>query len=404
MKYHKIANRMNLCFVYRKLSFGKDMQDTGIGAYLKYLFDGTGSRANIYVITSQRYDVVTIPENVEVFSIPNTEFLVNHRVIFCLVNSFIVAITCVWIRIVRQVKFDIIEFPNWDVEGFFYVLLFRKFFPKTHVITRLHTPFLVAVRIGNLQASAFGARILNYFERVQCILSNRVITSTKPNRDISSKCYGIGVRRIDIVPIGVPIPKQVRNSMQINNSILNILFVGRLEARKGVDILFKAIPVIFKRCPKISLYIVGRGGDHIISSIFSMGLGLDILSRIHCMSYVSDKKLMDELYSVCNLCIFPSRYESFGLVIAEAMSRGKVVISSKVGGITSLISDLNNGILIPPGNHKALADSVAICYKDIKLMNRLGMAAREKAIRSFSHLHTSEIALDYYSSVIKEIN
>jgi glycogen synthase len=159
-----------------------------------------------------------------------------------------------------------------------------------------------------------------------------------------------------------------------------VLFVGRLEARKGIDVLLEAAPSILNS--HASARIVIAGADRMSS--------LDGAShaerwrrdhpgedRVVFVGEVDDVAL-DELMAEASMVLMPSRYESFGLVVVEAMMHGRPAIASAVGGIPELIEDGLSGLLVPVGDSSALADAVIRLLADPLEATAIGRRGRRR--------------------------
>jgi glycosyltransferase involved in cell wall biosynthesis len=98
--------------------------------------------------------------------------------------------------------------------------------------------------------------------------------------------------------------------------------------------------------------------------------------------------------------ILSSRYEAFGLVLAEAMATGTPVIASRVGGIPHVVEDMKTGILVEPSDEQALAEKMMLILKDEDLRERLGRSGREVALRRFHPNVVARKTMKVYEEVI----
>ena len=109
-----------------------------------------------------------------------------------------------------------------------------------------------------------------------------------------------------------------------------------LRREKGVDLLLHAMIKIKESIPKIHLYIAGTGPQK--SVLNKLANDLDINDDITFLGFISN----DDKYSYIkstDICVFPSTYEPFGIVLLEAMICGKPVVASHVGGISYVVDD-----------------------------------------------------------------
>lgn len=139
-----------------------------------------------------------------------------------------------------------------------------------------------------------------------------------------------------------------------------VLFVGRLEARKGIDVLLQATPAILDSHADVRIVIAGTDRTSSVDGTTHAERWLrdhPNEDRVVFAGEVDDVAL-GALLAECSMVLMPSRYESFGLVVVEAMMHGRPAIASAVGGIPELIEHGSSGILVPVGDPLALADAV----------------------------------------------
>ncbi len=159
-----------------------------------------------------------------------------------------------------------------------------------------------------------------------------------------------------------------------------ILFVAALtkwHRYKGLDILIEAFRLI--RDMDIKLLVVGGGG--LKSEYEAYTRSVNLTDKVVFVGEVSDD-LLPKYYSIADMLVLPSkdRSEGFGLTILEANASGKPVIGSNIGGIPGILTDNDNGILVPPNNPTLLADAICRLSNDDKLRERMGERGRQIAI------------------------
>ena len=159
-----------------------------------------------------------------------------------------------------------------------------------------------------------------------------------------------------------------------------ILFVAALtkwHRYKGLDILIDSFKLI--REMDIKLLIVG-GGD--LKSEYEVhAKDLNVEDKVLFIGEVSDE-FLPKYYAVADILVLPSkdRSEGFGLTILEANASGKPAIGSNIGGIPSILTDNDNGILVPPNNPTLLAKAIKKLCNDDKLRERMGARGRQIAL------------------------
>lgn len=160
-----------------------------------------------------------------------------------------------------------------------------------------------------------------------------------------------------------------------------ILSVGRLDDRhKGFSMLIQALGLLKNKGYDLTLAIAGKGRDKQLLMDYSIELG--IKHHVRFLDSVSDTDLAC-LYEGCELFVLPSRLEGFGLVLLEAMSFGKPIVSTKVGGIPEVIENGINGILVDP-EPSALASGIEMLLSSPHLKKGFAERSREIVSEKFS--------------------
>lgn len=203
-------------------------------------------------------------------------------------------------------------------------------------------------------------------------------------RDIEQR-YGLSLEaRTRVIPLGfedfttLTIAEPAAAGLGID---LRVLFVGRLEARKGIDLLLSIAPDVLRQFPNVQLDVVGNdqlpgpNGITYRQAFESQDLPPDIAQRIVFHGEVEGKHLRG-FYKSCDVFVAPSRYESFGIVFVEAMMFAKPVIGCRAGGMLEIIVDGETGLLAEPGDAASLRDTLTRLIFDADLRARMGRAGR----------------------------
>ncbi|NTV99677.1 MAG: glycosyltransferase family 4 protein [Oscillochloris sp.] len=144
---------------------------------------------------------------------------------------------------------------------------------------------------------------------------------------------------------------QVRNQLGISSERL-VLSVGRLESRKGIEVLLRAFSTDILKVSAV-LALVGSGSQEVYKAMAS---DLGIAERVRFCGHVNDVTLR-KLYAACDLFVFPSLMEGLGIAALEARAAGKLVVASDVGGVPEVVPP-NAGYLVPPGQVRPLAEAL----------------------------------------------
>ena len=223
--------------------------------------------------------------------------------------------------------------------------------------------------------------------------------------------------RVAVIPCGVdadvfkPVRQaDARQALGRDQCERLVLFVGRIEQIKGIDVLLRALGLLFQRHPDlrsdVCLLVVGGAldpGDDAPET--EKILELRRLVHEHRMeanvAFVGsrDQRELALYYAAADVCAVPSLTESFGLVALESMACGTPVVGTRVGGLQTLIEDGESGLLVPAGDDTALADAIHSALTDPRLRMHLAHGARERAER-FTWSRVGERVVDLYERVL----
>lgn len=130
-----------------------------------------------------------------------------------------------------------------------------------------------------------------------------------------------------------------------------VLFVGRLVAEKGVQLLLSAAPAILEQYPRVRFLIAGTG--YLEQALKEQAKELGITEQVSFLGFIPDQ-LRDELYCLADICVFPSLFEPFGIVALEAMSFKTPIIVSRIGGLAEIITHHENGLIMENNDVESL--------------------------------------------------
>ena len=179
----------------------------------------------------------------------------------------------------------------------------------------------------------------------------------------------------------------------------NLLFVGRLEDRKGLPHLLKAFRLIRKSGLEARLLVVGSGPQERESRRYVMTRGLQ---NVEFLGRVSDSEKA-QLFKTADVFVSPATgRESFGIVLLEAMAAGAPIVCSDIHGYKGVVQRGRQAILVPPHDAKALAAGITELLVDPALRARLGASGQERA-QQFSWERVTAKVDDYYGFVIRRL-
>ena len=290
---------------------------------------------------------------------------------------------------VKADKIDIIE--STSNRGL--LARYAKFKDRPPICTRVSTTMASSYRNAKLAVS-INYRIESRLEYQQIVRSDSLITHTIAHSVELENEIGVSHKNFKIISHGIPIPPlQIKTN---KSEWISVLFVGRLERRKGIEVLIKAIPLVLKSNCTVLFKIIGADADGISDSYSSDS---EIRQNIQFLGKVKNDELINA-YQNCDIFVAPSYYESFGLIYAEAMAWGKPVIGTKVGGIPDVVEDNKNGILVPPGNEIELASAIIRLADSHELRSSMGLAGRKRIKENFSVEEMARRSVQHYGELL----
>ena len=203
-----------------------------------------------------------------------------------------------------------------------------------------------------------------------------------------------------IIPNGIELEQfspQVAPMPEFMDGKLNILFVSRLEKRKGLDYLLGAYPLIKKQLPQARLIVVGPGTR--LRRGYEAIVERGKLQDVHFVGYVSQDDLPRYYRSAHVFCAPATGHESFGIVLLEAMAMTKPIVASNIPGYAGVMSHGVEGLLVPPKDKLALAQAIITLLRDEPLRLEMGARGRAKA-EDYSWTHVVKKVMGLYSDVL----
>lgn len=238
--------------------------------------------------------------------------------------------------------------------------------------------------------SAAKRSIICFLEKTLSLFCDRVVCISEHDYN-SAICCGIEKNRLFLARNAVS--EEAVDPLPIATSSLwpagkrRILFVGRFDRQKGLDVLLDAAFMMIEEA-----HIVLAGAP-----VVDSGLVMKLPSNVSSVGWVSAGQL-EWLFSQADVLVIPSRWEGFGLVAVEAMRAGLPVVASDVGGLSEVVVDGETGFLVKPESPVAIVSAVK--EVDIERRAQMGEAGRRRArdLFSISRLHRELLSL--YSSLV----
>jgi glycosyltransferase involved in cell wall biosynthesis len=171
---------------------------------------------------------------------------------------------------------------------------------------------------------------------------------------------------------------------------IRVLFVGRLDHEKGVDVLLSAMKILGDKAYAI---VVGAA---VVTGYKS---ALDQPDNVRYVGWLQREKIRP-LHATADMLIVPSRYEAFGLSAIEAMRAGLPVIASRVGGLQEVVIDRVTGRMVEPNDPDQLAAAILSIGKTLR--REMGANARERFLEAFRIERTVEELHQVYENALEQ--
>jgi glycosyltransferase involved in cell wall biosynthesis len=297
-------------------------------------------------------------------------------------------------RLAGELRLDLLEAPEWGGLTAFLDIVKPS---ELRVVVRLHTCSSIVRRINKSNPESirerFDWRLRDWLEKRSILTADAVTAVSKAIGEETRRSLRLVRNDFQVVPNSVNDSAfSSADNMDKTGSPV-VLFVGRLEWRKGPDLLIRALPAVLKQHPNALFQFAGMDtltGPGNTSMRFHLDglLPDDARSHVDFCGHLVHAQL-EELWREATVCVFPSRYEGLPMVCLEAMARGKAIVATNIPGFCELISDGKNGVIVGGEDPEALACALSKMISDDLLRARLGRAARETAR---SHFHGSVVA------------
>lgn len=399
--------RLKICFISQDYL---PKPNGGIGVWMGELSRSLAARGNEVTVITHTKDAPTIDfeENVWVHRIqtmhfPERPYSAPKNLPQIIYDWSSTAYTEL-LRVSLMRGVDIASAPIWDVEG-----IVSHCSGKIPVCLSLHTSYGLALPSKPLwrkTQSYFENHVQPVIEAEKLLLKNSPFVFANSRaivRDLES-CYSLSINnsRLAIVPHGLRDAYTSKNiSPSHATNAQTILFVGRFEERKGIDVLLEVIPMLAEQFPTIQFVLAGKNTISEYWSEFTKKYNSKSwFKNISAPGFVDDKQLR-RMYQNCTFFVAPSRYESFGLIYLEAMMCGKPCIGTNAGGIPEVVRNNITGITVSAGSVNELYDAIITLLEKKSLCIKLGEKSREIFLQEYTN---TQMAMRFEAAIHEFIN
>jgi len=322
----------------------------------------------------------------------------HHRVLAALMYSW--QVCRILAALHHQEPVDVVEFTDVNAEGFFW----RQGWGRTLAV-RCQTPAFVLAQYYTPAESVYDPTLLGRAER-QVIRRAEILFA--PSQDmaavISTACQ-LAPDRFHVIPNALDTQLFSPRVRQRESREPTILFVGRLERAKGIQVLAQAIPQVCQHVPSVRFVIIGpdrpRPPDGSHRQFLEQSLAEYIASgHVELWGAISQPELI-HAYHGADIGVVPSLlYESFSYTSAQTMACGLPVVASRIGGIPETLAQGACGLLVAPGSPRNLSEALIHLCRDPAKRRALGAAGRERAVTAFSSETVARRNLEVYEQAL----
>lgn len=217
--------------------------------------------------------------------------------------------------------------------------------------------------------------------RFACLHSHGVITPSQFTKSQAEKIFGMKSERIQVIYHGIIDEMLIENEKHIRNVNDAMIFYGRLEPQKGVDLLIKAYQKLLNaKIARQDLVIIGTGPY--IKDYKRMVAKLDLKDKVHFKGWRSPEDIRN-IMSKASFCILPSRSESFGLTMAETLAQGLPLVSTSAGSIPEVLDQGRGGWMAKPNDDESLFAKMKEALENFEESQKKARHGREYVRKKF---------------------
>lgn len=189
----------------------------------------------------------------------------------------------------------------------------------------------------------------------------------------------------------------IRSKLGISLEAPVVGTVGRLALQKGQKYLIDAVSTLREKFPQIALLFVGDGPlrNELENHVKALGIEMNVI-------FLGIRRDIPQILSAIDIFVLPSLWEGLPSALIEAMASGKPIIASDIPPIREIVNSEKVGILVPPKNSNAIADSIELLLHNKNLAENISNTAKEKAFSIFNIEITAQHYTDLFKNVLRE--
>ena len=256
--------------------------------------------------------------------------------------------------------------------------------------------------VGNIESR--GGKIADTVITVSYAMKDELIQLGFPREKIQVSYNGVDPKKYSPDVVSKEQVYKIREFYGIKDDDLMILFLGRLVGVKGIDKLIMSMPHVLSKFPNAKLVILGVGELQEYLTNLTTTIRLDEYVRFR-FDFVPEEERIQH-YAACDVAVFPSFYEPFGIVALEAMAMEKPVVvgASGISGMREIViccSEEQCGYHIDPNNPSDIAWGITSALESPEKSKWLGKNGRKRVLQEFTWSKISEKTIEFYEQMLR---
>jgi glycosyltransferase involved in cell wall biosynthesis len=328
--------------------------------------------------------------------VPALDRIAKNPLFAAMLPSYVAAGSRAAARIAREGKFDVVH-AFWPIPHGLFAIAAKR----ASGAAMVSTFFSSELNWSRMTRRIFGPILVRIVKASDAVTVISRYTGKRLQQDVPSADYVM-------IPFGAAAVNRTAarsgaNAIRRKDDRFNLLFVGRLVRRKGVDVLLRAVSLLLSDA-RLHLRLVGGGPEKEFLESESVRLGIE--SRVHFEGVV-DSARVDRLFAECDALVLPAivtpagETEGLGVVLIEAMGYGKPVIATSAGGIVDIVQDGETGLLAQPGDADSLAAKILFAMDEPERMDEIARRGTVFADEAFGWDTIVKLLRNVYDAAVQ---
>ena len=299
-----------------------------------------------------------------------------------------VAAMVTMMQIIKDIQPDVLHVQETNDPWYDMTLLLNQMPP---LVTTIHDVF----RHPGDKQSVFGS---DYTRRIAFHRSQQIIIHTDRLKNVMSEHFKVPTERLNVIPhgeLGSLYQRLVKPEDHLVRESHTLLFMGRIWPYKGLKYLIAAMPLIAEQIPTVKLIIAGSGEkiDTYLPPDYDR-------SRYEVMNRFIESDELVRLFKRSTISVLPYIEASQSGVAALAYGMGTPIVASDVGGLAEVVRHRQDGLLVPPGDARALADAIVELLGDRELQARMRQTLLDRCHQDLSWSNIAKQTVEVYQRAI----